>query len=439
MTPAARLQAVIELYAEVLAARRPADAVASEWFRARRYVGSKDRQAVASALFDLLRRHARIGWWLARGGAADTPRTRVLADRILAGEPADAVLERFSGGRFAPEAATDAERRLARALDRRTLEHPEMPDAVRLEAPEWAADALAAALGDRFAREMAAMLEPAPLDLRVNPLKATREEVLEELAREGVRARPARLSPWGIRVEGRPAVAQTAAFREGRVEIQDEGSQLVALLLGAGPGDRVADFCAGAGGKTLAVAAGMANKGRVVAADVLDRRLERAGVRFRRAGVHNVETRALSSERDPWVKRHKGGFDRVLVDAPCTGTGTWRRNPDARWARLGPGLEELVPLQRAILDSASRLVRPGGRLVYATCSLLPAENADAVDAFLAAHPDFARVPLGRAWGEALAPLGAGPPPGPGPDLALLPGRDGTDGFYAAVLERRAGG
>jgi 16S rRNA (cytosine967-C5)-methyltransferase len=439
MTPAARLQAVIELYAEVLAARRPADAVASEWFRARRYVGSKDRQAVASALFDLLRRHARIGWWLARAGAEDTPRTRVLADRILAGEPADAVLERFSGGRFAPGAADDAERRLARALDRRTLEHPEMPDAVRLEAPEWAADALAAALGDRFAREMAAMLEPAPLDLRVNPLKATREEALAELAGEGIRARPGRLSPWAIRVEGRPAVAQTAAFREGRVEIQDEGSQLVALILGARPGDRVVDFCAGAGGKTLAVAAGMANRGRVVAADVLDRRLERAGVRFRRAGVHNVETRPLSSERDPWVKRHKGGFDRVLVDAPCTGTGTWRRNPDARWARLGPGLEDLVRLQGEILDSACRLVRPGGRLVYATCSLLPAENADRVDAFLAARPDFARVPLDRAWAEALGPLGAGPPPGPGPDLALLPGRDGTDGFYAAVLERRADG
>ena len=322
-------------------------------------------------------------------------------------------------------------------LDGHTLDHPGMSEAVRLECPEWAAGPLARALGERFAAEMAALLDPAPLDLRVNPVKGDRAGALRQLAAVGIQAEVTRLSPWGLRVEGRPPVAQSAAFRDGLVEMQDEGSQLVALLLGARPGHQVVDFCAGAGGKTLAIAAMMGNRGRVIATDVLDKRLERAALRFRRAGLHNIETRALSSARDPWVKRHKGRFDRVLVDAPCTGTGTWRRNPDARWASLGPGLADLVPLQGEILDSASRLVKPGGRLVYATCSLLPDENADRIDAFLATHPDFSRVPLPQVWAEVAAPLGAGPLPGPGPDLMLTPAHDGTDGFYAAILERRS--
>ncbi|HZH25993.1 MAG TPA: RsmB/NOP family class I SAM-dependent RNA methyltransferase [Azospirillaceae bacterium] len=438
MTPAARLQAIIELYAEVMATPRPADTVVSAWFRARRYIGSKDRAAVAEALYNLLRRHARLGWWLERLGAADTPRTRVLADQILArGRRADTLIGLFSGGRFGPAELDDAERRLARALETHTLEHPEMPDAVRLECPAWAESSLRAALGDRFVPEMAHLLEPAPLDLRVNAVKATREEVLAGLEEAGIKARPTRLSPWGIRVEGRPPIAQTELFRNGLIEIQDEGSQLLALLLGARPGHQVVDFCAGAGGKSLAIAAMMANKGRVIASDVLANRLKRGAERFRRAGLHNIETRPLSSERDPWVKRHKAMFDRVLVDAPCTGTGTWRRNPDSRWRLLGPALPELTALQGRILESAARLVKPGGRLVYATCSLLPDENEAQVDAFLAGHPDFVRVPAAEAWAQSMAALGGTPFPGGGPDMRLTPARDETDGFYGAVLERRA--
>jgi 16S rRNA (cytosine967-C5)-methyltransferase len=208
----------------------------------------------------------------------------------------------------------------------------------------------------------------------------------------------------------------------------------VALVADARPGHQVVDFCSGAGGKALAMAATMDNKGRVVACDVLERRLERAADRLRRAGLHNVETRALTSERDPWVKRHKGKFDRVLVDAPCTGTGTWRRNPDSRWRLLGPGLSQLVGIQQSILDSAARLVRPGGRLIYATCSMLAEENERQIDTFLAGHPDFTVQPLDAVWPAA---IDSDPPPTGGPYLRLSPARHGTDGFFAAVMERQA--
>jgi 16S rRNA (cytosine967-C5)-methyltransferase len=204
---------------------------------------------------------------------------------------------------------------------------------------------------------------------------------------------------------------------------------LIALLVDAKPGEAVVDFCAGAGGKTLAIAAMMGNKGRVVACDVLEKRLAKARIRFTRAGLDNIQTRPLSSENDKWVKRSAGTFDRVLVDAPCSGTGVWRRNPDARWKNLGPSLAELLPLQENILRSAARLVKPGGRLVYATCSLLPDENQMQVQKFLAAHPDFTLIPIADAWPAAPTDI-------QGEMMALTPARHGTDGFFAAIMTRK---
>jgi 16S rRNA (cytosine967-C5)-methyltransferase len=437
MTPAARIQAAIELLREISATPRPADAVASAFFRARRWIGAKDRTAVAESVYAVLRRHARLGWWLERAHWADLvdPRARMIASRLLGDGVRAPALERlFLGGRFGPEPLTPAEIRLVQALDGHTLEHPGMPEAVLAECPAWAEPALRRALGERFAAELAALRGPAPLDLRLNPVRAgARKLALEQLRAAGVRAEPGRWSPLAIRVAGRLAVAELELFRQGAIEIQDEGSQLVALLADARPGQQVVDFCAGAGGKTLAMAAAMANRGRVIACDVLGNRLKRAAERFRRAGLHNIETRPLSGERDPWVKHHKGQFDRVLVDAPCTGTGTWRRNPDARWRPLGPGLDELLPLQAAILDSAARLVKPGGRLIYATCSLLTEENEDQIAGFLAAHPDFVAVSALDLWPQA---VGTTPPAGLGACLRLTPARHDTDGFFAAILERK---
>lgn len=433
MTPAARLQAVIDLLTEIDATPRPADAVMSAYFRARRYIGSKDRTAVAETTYAILRRHARLAWWLEKEGHPSTPRARVIANAVLGDQrPAGAIAKMFTGDRFDPAPLTREESVLLGALETHTLDHPSMPEAVQVECPAWAEGPMRAALGNRFAVEMAALLDAAPLDLRVNAVKANRDKAAAALAKAGITATPTQWSPLGLRVQGRPPLGQVDAFKNGLVEIQDEGSQLVAFAVAPKPGDQVVDFCAGAGGKTLALAALMNNKGRVVACDVLAGRLKRAAERFRRAGLHNIEAKPLTSARDPWVKRHKRKFDRVLVDAPCSGTGTWRRNPDSRWRVLGPGLEQLVPLQAEILDSAARLVKPGGRLVYATCSLLPEENEGQIAAFLATHPDFTVKPVAEVWAEER--VGA-TPPADGPYLRLSPGRHDTDGFFAAVLVR----
>ena len=416
---------------EVDSVARPADAVVSAWFRARRHIGDADRGQMSDLLYALLRHHARLGWWLAKQGCPAAPRSRLLAWLALGeGKTPDQLRVLFNGGQSAPAALTDQERALLVKLQGGTIEHPAMPDEVRGECPDWAAAPLRKRFGESFPREMAALLTTAPLDLRVNPLKATREAMLRALQSLGLPAEATRMAPYGIRVAERPSLTGLPMLKGGEVEIQDEGSQLVAMLVDAKPGERVVDFCAGAGGKTLAIAVQMENKGHIIACDILANRLKRSAERFRNAGLHNIETKPLSSEKDPWVKRHKGNFDRVLVDAPCSGTGTWRRNPDARWRPLGAGLESLLPLQASILASAARLVKPGGRLVYATCSLLPEENEDQVAGFLAAHPAFHVVPLRQAAPHLTESAH--------PDyLSLTPARHGTDGFFAAVLQRDA--
>jgi len=431
VTPAARLLAAIDLLAEIDGAdRRPADAVANGFFRDRRYIGSGDRRAVSDRVWGVLRARRRLGWWLTRAGAVATPRLLVAASLLLEGWTLEGVGQSFSGGQFAAPPLAAPEKLLLRGLENRTIDHPEMPAPVRLEIPDWILPALESRFGPAIAAEMAAMGEPAPLDLRVNLLKTTREAAQAALAAEGIEAAPTPYSPWGLRVAHRRAVTSGAAFQTGILEIQDEGSQLVAHLVGAEPGMRVVDWCAGAGGKTLAIAMTMQNKGQIVACDVSEKRLEGAIKRLRRAGVHNVE-RHLIEEGDKWVKRRAEKFDRVLVDAPCTGTGTWRRNPDGRLRLTATDLAELEPKQARILDAAARLVRPGGRLVYATCSLLRAENEAQIEAFCGRHAAFRLVPVSEVW-SLEAPL-----PCENPFLVLTPLRHGTDGFFAAVLERQA--
>mgnify|MGYP001038976381 CR=1 FL=1 len=442
MTPGARLQAAIELLDAIDGAAAPADRVVAAYFRNRRYIGGKDRREIVDRVYAALRRRAALDWWIARV-APDEPlpdrsRARMIAAlAVLEGWSVDRIAGGFDGGRYRPPVLERPERNLAKALAGQSLEHPEQPLWVSYEFPEWMEGALRVAFGARMEEELAALLAEAPLDLRVNTLRATREAAMRALAAEGVEAVPTPLSPWGLRVAGRPPLATLQSFRHGAYEVQDEGSQLVALLVDARPGMKVIDFCAGAGGKSLAMAAAMENRGHIVACDVLEGRMERARVRLQRAGVHNVERRALSGERDPWVKRHARRYDRVLIDAPCSGVGTWRRNPDARW-KLSPGaVEELVALQRRILDSACRLVAPGGRLVYATCSLLAAENEAQVEWFTAAHPEFAVVPIREVWAATVAARGGGACPVGGPCILLTPARNATDGFFVAVLERRA--
>jgi 16S rRNA (cytosine967-C5)-methyltransferase len=429
MNPSARYQATIELATEIATMPRPADALVSAYFRSRRYIGSKDRAAIATRLYDVLRHHARLKWWLKWAGlTTPTPRDTLLAYMVLVEviEPREIDIL-FSGGKFAPAELIEDEKKLIRKLVTHTILHPNMPEEVQAECPDWAAPSLKQRFGKDFMHEMNELLSPAPLDLRINPLKTNRDDMLVAFKKLGLKVKAGRLSPYCIRVAERPSLADLPMLKDGSVEIQDEGSQLVAMMVDAQPGERVVDFCAGAGGKTLAIAAAMQNKGKIIACDVMGSRLKRSTERFRRAGLHNIEIKPLTSEADPWVKRHKGGFDRVLVDAPCTGTGTWRRNPDSRWHNLGPTVEQLIALQLAILSSAARLVKPGGRLVYATCSLMPEENEGQIDKFLEAHADFKLVP----YRDILKDI----PSTNDTMLSLTPARHHTDGFFAAALVR----
>lgn len=467
MTPGARIAAAVDILSAIDGGGRPADDIAADYFRRRRYIGAKDRAQVSAHVYAVLRHRAAIDWWIARvtpelgSCAGRDPSSSLLGrgpmDPRLRGEPTSVteapaakarsrmiaalplidgwtpedVAASFDGDRFRPAPLSPAEQRLARALAGRTLTHPAMPRAVASGLPDWLLPHLEAVYGRRLEDEMAALNLPAPLDLRVNALKTDRDGARRALAAEGIVAEPTPWSPLGLRLRQRAPLAGTSAFKDGLVEVQDEGSQLAALLADARPGMRVVDFCAGAGGKTLALAAQMRNRGKLVACDTAAWRLERAGKRLRRAGINNVERRALSGERDLWVKRHAASFDRVLVDAPCLGIGSWRRNPDGKWRATPQDLAELVVRQRDILQSAARLVRPGGRLTYVTCSLLREENEAQAEGFLAASPDFALYPAAHAWAETVGSRS----PGGDDYLRLTPARHGTDGFFVAQFAR----
>jgi len=431
VTPPARISSAIELIAAIDAApRKPADAIANEFFRNRRFIGSGDRRAVSERVWTMLRTRKRLAWWLETAGMRVNPRMLVAASLLTDSWSLSGVVQNFCGGQFGATPLNPGEQHALAQIEGKTLDDPNMPEAVRLEVPDWCVPHLRARFGDTLEAEMAAMDLPATLDLRVNLLRGTRQDAISALAAETIEAKPTPLSPWGLRIEGRRPVSTGKAFQSGLVEIQDEGSQLVAALVGAKPDMRVVDWCAGAGGKTLALAMTMENRGHIAACDVSEHRLDGAVRRLRRAGVHNVE-RHLVEPGDKWAKRRAGTFDRVLVDAPCTGTGTWRRNPDARLRLAQNDLDELVPKQAMILATASRLVKPGGRLIYATCSVLLEENERQIEAFLAAHADFRVIPLAEAWTL------PGDPPGQGAYLSLTPRTHHTDGFFTAVLERAA--
>ncbi len=427
MTPAARIQAAIDLLDEVLSTDRPADGVLSAYFRARRFIGSKDRRAVSEQVWRVLRHRARLTWAL----GTETPNSRLLiAANLVRGESKsiDAVAGLFSGARHGPSPLSTNEKRMVERAGTQTIDTA--PQSIKFECPEWLLKKLDAAFGEEADTEISALGEEAALDLRVNTLKATREDVLASLKAEEIDAEPTPFSPLGIRLPARIALGAHDGFKAGLFEVQDEASQVCAQLVDARPGQAVLDLCAGAGGKTLALAASMKNKGRLIASDVSVGRLERSKRRLRRAGVHNATLRVLE-DADKWVKRQSGTFDRVLVDAPCSGIGAWRRNPDARWHLSPDNLEALNRTQDDLLDRAAPLVKKGGHLVYATCSLLNEENTARIDAFLARNDTFTIRPISEAWQSVFK----SPCPAGGPFLTLTPARHGTDGFFVAILTR----
>ena len=427
MTPGGRLAAAIEVFADIETRRRPAADALKDYGLSHRFAGSKDRAAVAAHVYDALRRRASSAWIM----DSDTPRATVLgALHTARGLDAAAIAAICTGDAHAPEALSEAE---TTALTTRVLD--EAPAAVQGDFPDWLEPSLRAVFGETLIAEMQAMAARAPLDLRINTLKATREKVVAALAH--LAPEPAGYAPNGLRLplgaDGRgPALAGEPPFVKGHVEVQDEGSQIAALLARPEPGSQVLDLCAGGGGKTLALAALMENRGQVYATDTDGRRLAGLYPRLEKSNAHNVQLRSPKKGVPP-LDDLTDRCDLVLVDAPCTGTGTWRRNPDAKW-RVRPGaLEQRIKEQDAVLAQAALYVKPGGRLVYVTCSVLAEENESRVSAFLAAHPGFSVEPP-AAVAEAAGLQGL---IGQSGDLGirLSPLRTGTDGFFIASLAR----
>ncbi|MCQ0029221.1 RsmB/NOP family class I SAM-dependent RNA methyltransferase [Burkholderia glumae] len=405
------------LLAEVLKFTGPADAATSRFFRAHPKLGHGERGVIAEAVFAVLRRKMEFSHLAESGSGSPARRLTLLGLMQTAGRSA------------LRQHVSDAEWAWLEHVAK--IDPASLPLRVRTNLPDW----IHHALGQRFDAEAlaqfaAAVNYPAPLDLRVNLQKATREQVLDALRIAGIEAGETPFAPNGVRVVGKPALTRLPIFQDGLIEVQDEGSQLLCSLVAPRRGEMIVDFCAGAGGKTLALGAAMRSTGRLYAFDVSEKRLAKLKPRLARSGLSNVNPVLIDSEHDAKIKRLAGKIDRVLVDAPCSGLGTLRRNPDLKWRQTRDSIEELAPKQASILASAARLVKAGGRLVYATCSVLEAENEAIVTQFLAAHPDFVLVPASQVLAEQRIGLDTGD------YLSLWPHRHATDGFFAAVLERR---
>ncbi len=428
MTPSSRVQSTIQIIEKIMTSRVPMDSVCGDFFRTRRYIGSKDRAAIVEMVYGIMRHMARLSFILDTQKCEKTPRFFALAYLLLTQEPLNRIRDLFDGSKYGPDKLDEDE---AAFIDNYKI--PDFPEAIEVECPPEHENELRAIFGDNFAAEMKAMLEPATLDLRVNLANSNLEKVMKFLEADNVITHPTPYSPWGLRCESKAFLSRTKAMAKGWIEIQDEGSQLIALACDAKPGMQVLDYCAGAGGKTLALAGSMQNKGRIVAMDIEARRLEKSRPRFRKAGVADIiEVRPISDEKNrKWLRRQKETFDIVLCDVPCSGTGTWRRNPDMRWRTYGPSLEELTVIQGEILEKVAHTLKPGGKLVYATCSLLRAENENQIEKFLEKYPEFKLRELKDMWPRSDAI------PCTGSVMRLSPHQHQTDGFFAAVLQKTA--
>ncbi|MCM5678856.1 RsmB/NOP family class I SAM-dependent RNA methyltransferase [Schlegelella sp. S2-27] len=418
MHPNALLDLATELLRQLLKFDAPADSVVSAFFRQRRELGPRERHTLAETAYNVLRQRLLFQHF-AQSGSGSLERRLA----ILGWQGSESFL-RSALGPHEQQWLTQVQ-----AVDRSAL-----PEKLRHNLPDWLAAPLKQSLGDEeFWPLVDSLARSAPLDLRVNLLKTKRDAAAEELARAGIDAKPTPYSPWGLRIDGKPALNKLEMFTRGDVEVQDEGSQLLAVLTGAKRGEMVVDFCAGAGGKTLALGAAMRNTGRLYAFDVSGHRLDNLKPRLARSGLSNVYPAQIVHERDERIKRLAGKIDRVLVDAPCSGLGTLRRNPDLKWRQSPQAVEELRAKQQAVLAGAARLLKPGGRLVYATCSLLEGENERIAESFAETHPEFTAVPAaavleqGKIDGQALTS---------GDFLRLWPHRHATDGFFAAIWERK---
>ena len=405
-----------EVLREILRFTGPADGTLSRYFREHPRLGSRERGVIAESIYGLLRNKSVYTSFAESGSGSSMRRLTLLG-------LADAVGVDALGGLTEEETAW-----LQRVME---IDRSHLPVLMKANLPAWLWEKLSARFGEAQALELAVSLNTsAPLDLRVNSIKGQRDDVIAALAQAPILAEPTPYSVTGLRVKKKPSIQNLPLFKDGTIEVQDEGSQLLAQLVGARRGEMVADFCAGAGGKTLALGALMRNTGRLYAFDISEKRLAKLKPRLARSGLSNVHPVVIAHEKDAKIKRLAGKLDRVLVDAPCSGLGTLRRNPDVKWRQTPEGVAELNAKQASILASASRMVKAGGRLVYATCSILDEENEAIVQSFLAEHPDFSLVPASQILAEQKVTLEMGD------YLKLYPHLHQTDGFFAAILERK---
>jgi 16S rRNA (cytosine967-C5)-methyltransferase len=416
---AAQFNALVDALTVVLPLNSPADVQLKHYFREHPKLGLRDRGLIAECVYAVLR-HRRLIEKIVPDGS---PRRMALV-----------ALTRFQGISTRELLTLLKKPEEAWLSEVKAKTYTGLGVGIESELPDWVIARLSPFMTEKEIIALGrSMMNPAPLDLRVNAVKGKREAVMRQFAREGIANSATPYSPLGIRLEQKISLAKHAAFLEGFIEVQDEGSQLLGLLLEAKRGEMVVDFCAGAGGKSLLIGAAMASTGRVYALDVSEKRLTNLGPRLKRSGLSNVMPQRIANENDTKIKRLAGKIDRVLVDAPCTGLGTLRRNPDLKWRQTEAGLAELNAKQASILGAAAKLVKPGGRLVYATCSLLREENEDIVETFLASKPEFSHVSVDSILSRLKIPLD-----GMDPYLRLAPHPHGTDGFFAAVLERKKG-
>lgn len=407
MTPGAQTQAVIEILEEYQNSRKPLDHLLSLYLKGRRYIGSKDRQKISEAVYDVIRKKGVLAWWGNMCGFPNLPRIWIILNLLLEGKTDQEIGIIFCENDYHPSSLKPFEQKGIAFFRKNDYLSDQTPEHVRFNVQEWMLPYLKENFGKNLELELEALNQEARFDLRVNLLKvSSRDEVELESSF------PTPMSPWGLYFKKRMPLGHHPLFKSGVLEVQDEGSQLIVKLLDPKPAECIVDYCAGAGGKSLAIAPLMENKGRLILSDTADWRLERAKERLKRAGVHNYELRPLEEDKKPqWVKRLKGKVDRLLLDVPCSGSGTWRRNPELKWDFAKQDLEELLIKQQEILETTHSLLRPGGVLVYATCSLLSVENENQIDLFLKNNPSFKR----------------------GEFLKLSPYKSQTDGFFAQLL------
>ncbi len=435
MKPTSLTTAIIEILDIINNSKIPADKIISFWNKNNRYAGSKDKSFISESVYNILRNKGQIQWWIKYLDCNLNNRTIIICYYHFTNQNIKNMFN-DTKNKYAPSPISNAELKFIEKLkEYNSLDHNEMPIHDKLNISEYLYNKFFEFYGEQTPEVLSVMNTEANVDIRVNNLKSNTEQVTKELEEQGIETTKLPIISNGLRLNKRFALSSLKIFKSGFFEIQDYGSQIVSKLINAKKGDKIVDFCAGAGGKTLAMADDMENTGRIIYCDISEKRINRAGIRLRRSGVNNAEKRLLSSEKDKWIKRRNnrfnGGFDKVVVDTPCSGTGTWRRNPDQKWRTNEQTINELCILQESILQSSSRLVRPGGKLIYITCSLLKDENETQVDKFLNNNKDFYLCDINNTWNDVFEQQNINK----NKTLRISTHQNNSDGFFMAILER----